>query len=226
MDTTMELDELKLAWRSLGEQLERQQDIQWQLLRERKLDRVRGHLRPLLWGQAAQLLLGIGLIVLGVSCWTRNVEVPGLLAAGLLLHAFGILTAVLAALTIVLAANLDTSAPVLAIQKQTARLLRVFVLNANLCGAPWWIMWLPVVVGFAGLGEVDPAAGTPAWIAISLGVGVAGLLGTWAWSARAMRRARGLPVPADDAVRCIADGGDGIRRAQRMLDEIARFERD
>src|SRR5690606_16747456 len=122
-------------------------------------------------------------------------------------HAFGIVTAVLAALTIVLAANIDTSAPVLAIQKQMARLLRLFVLNAKVCGAPWWIMWVPVVVGFAGLGEVDPAAGTPAWISISLGIGVVGLLGTWAWSARAMSRARGVPTRVDEGGRCVADGG-------------------
>ncbi|MDH5832580.1 serine/threonine protein kinase [Luteimonas kalidii] len=221
----MELDELKSAWRSLGEQLERQQDIQWQLLRDSRLGRVRGQLRPLLWGQALQLLLGVGLIALGVACWTRNTDAPALLASGLLVHAFGLVTAVMAALTIAFAATIDYSAPVLVIQRRMARLLRLFVINANACGWPWWIMWVLVVVAFAGLGEVDPAAGTPGWIAISLAVGVAGLLGTWGWSAWSSRRRRGSPPGAHDDGRCVADGGDGIRRAQRLLDEIAQFER-
>ena len=69
MDTTMELDELKHAWQALGRQLERQEAIQWQLLRERKLERVRHGLRPLVWGQVLQMLLGLGLIALGVAGW-------------------------------------------------------------------------------------------------------------------------------------------------------------
>jgi hypothetical protein len=225
METTMELDDLKLAWQTLGSQLERQQQVQWELLRAHRLDRARAQLRPLLWVQALQCLLGIGLVVLGVACWTRNPDVPGLLAGGLLVHAFGLVTAVMAALTIALATQVDYAAPVLRIQRQMARLLRLFELNARVCGAPWWIMWLPVVVAFAGLSPGAPGVGTPAWIGISLAVGIAGLLGTWAWSAWSVRRLRGGP-DTTQGVRCAADGGDGIRRAQRILDEVARFERD
>ena len=224
MDTTMELDELKQAWRTLGEQLARQQDLQGQLLREQRLQHVRGRLRPLLWGQALQLLLGIGLIVLGVACWTRNLEIPGLLASGVLVHAFGVMTAVMAALTIVLAAGIDYAAPVLRIQKRLAMLLRLQACNSSLCGLPWWIMWLPVVVAFAGLGDLDPAAGTPTWIAGSLAVGVAGLAATWAWVAWSARRAR--IVEADGPGCRAGDGSDGIRRGLRLLDELARFERE
>ncbi len=90
MDTTMELDELKHAWQALGRQLERQEAIQWQLLRERKLERVRHGLRPLVWGQVLQMLLGLGLIALGVACWTGNAGVPGLFWSGVLVHAFGV----------------------------------------------------------------------------------------------------------------------------------------
>src|SRR5690606_41590344 len=82
MDTTMELDELRQAWQTLGQQLERQQDLQWQLLRDRKLVRLRGYLRPLVWGQVLQILLGIGLIVLGVACWSRTSGAATLVALG------------------------------------------------------------------------------------------------------------------------------------------------
>ncbi len=224
----MELDELRQAWQTLGRQLERQHDLQWQLLREHRLERVRGQLRPLLWGQGLQLLLGIGLVVLGVACWTRNTDIPGLLASGVLVHAFGLMTAVMAGLTIACAASIDYSAPVLRIQKKMAMLLHLQACNASLCGLPWWIMWLPVVLAVAGLGEVDPAAGTPAWIAASLAVGIAGLLGTWAWAA--WRRRRPADAQADAQVHghgcAAADGSDGIRRGQRLLDELASFERD
>ena len=220
----MELDELRQAWHTLGRQLERQHELQWELLREQRLSRVRIQLRPLLWGLGLQFLLGIGLIVLGVACWTRNMDIPGLLAGGVLVHAFGVATAVMAALTITLAASIDYSAPVLRIQKRMAQLLRLQACNSSLCGLPWWIMWLPVVVAFAGLGGVDPARGTPGWIAASLGIGIAGLVGTWIWTATARRRASAKD-PANG--HCASgDGTGGIRRGQRLLDELARFERE
>ena len=216
----MELDDLRQAWQALGRQLERHEATARGLYREQRLDAARRSLRPLLWGQALQLLLGVALVVLGVACWTRNLDMPALLAAGVLVHAFGLANAVLAALTIGLVATTDYGAPVLAIQKRMALLQRFHGLNAAVCAMPWWVMWIPVVVAFAGLGEVRPGAGTPAWIGISLGVGVAGLLGTWLY---AWRRSR-TPAGAAGVDRC--DGGDGIRRGRRILDEIAEFERE
>lgn len=213
----MELDDLKAAWQRLGDRLERQEAIQWQLLRDRKLDRVRASVRPLFWGQALQAALGIGLLVLGVACWGRNTGVPGLFATGIALHAFGVVTMVMAFITMSLIGTMDYTAPVLKIQKRFALLRRFHAINATVCGAPWWIMWV-LVVGFAGLGDVDPAAGTPAWISYSLLLGLAGFLGTVAivfW-----RRARRPSTAAG------WEESEGIRRARAQLDEIARFERE
>lgn len=215
----MELDDFKNAWHVLDARLQRQDRLQLELLRERKLDATRRGLRGLLVGQWLQLLLGIGLILLGVACWTRNTDVPGLFASGIALHAFGVLTAALAGLTIGLASTVDYSAQVTTIARQLARLQRFYAFNANACGAPWWVMWVLVVVAFAGLGDAPASGPTPTWIVASVWIGVAGTLATWAWGWRA--RDRG-DVPGPD--RC--DGGDGIRRGRRMLDELRSFERE
>lgn len=218
----MEPDDLKAAWQTLDQRLSRQNDIQLALLRERKLDKARGNLRPLMFGQVVQMLLGIGLIVLGVACWTHNLHSPGLLISGILVHAFGVLHVAMGGLTLALIGTIDYAAPVLRIQKQMARLLKFYTLNANLCGAPWWILWVLVVIAFAGLNPQAVHAQTPAWIWISLVLGVVGWLGTWAWLW--LRRKRPLPASGDGA--CVGDGGDGIRRSQRTLDEIAAFEQE
>ena len=227
MGKTMELDDLKHAWQALGRQMERQQALNLQLLRESRLERARRGLRPLVIGQLLQLLLGVALVVLGVACWTRNTEVAGLLASGIIVHAFGVLNIALAGITLGLVASIDYSAPVLRIQQQMARLLRFYGINANAAGLPWWIMWVLVVVAVSGLGATPAPAATPAWIQASLAVGVAGLLGTWLYAWRS-RRNQALPGAVTDAHAhaCVADGGDGIRRGQRILDEIARFERE
>ena len=217
--TTMELDDLKSAWQSLDRSLQLDNALRLQDLRERRLDKARGNLRPLVLGLALQALLGIGLIVLGVACWHQNLEVPGLLLTGILLHAFGVLNVAFAGIVTGLAASMNYAASVLAIQKRLRLLLRLQVLNSNACGAPWWIAWVLVVVGFAGLSPGHVVGPTPAWIWISLALGLAGMLATWAWTARAARKREGLYARMDD-------GADGIRRSLHLLDEIERFEQD
>lgn len=215
----MELDDFKTAWRSLDARLATQNRLQLELLRERRLDQARRNLRPLHVGLLFQALLGVGLVVLGVACWKRNLDVPGLLASGIALHVFGVLNIAFAGILTGLSTGIDLAAPVLAIQKRLRLLLRLQTLNSNLCGAPWWIMWVVVVVGFAGLSPSPPAATTPAWIWISLGLGVAGTLATWAWAARAARKPGSLHARMDD-------GADGIRRNLRLLDDLEDAERD
>lgn len=219
MDTTMELDDFKSAWQALDARLARHDRLQLELLREHRLHQARRNLRPLHVGLLLQLLLGIGLVALGVACWTRNLDAGGLLAGGIALHAFGVLNIAFAGILIALAAGIDLASPVLTIQKRLRLLLRLQTLNSNLCGAPWWIMWVVVVVGFAGLSPQPAAAGTPAWIWISLGIGVAGTLATWAWAARAAGRPDGLHARIDD-------GTGGIRRSLHLLDDLDQFGRD
>ena len=219
MDTTMELDDFKSAWQALDARLARHDRLQLELLREHRLHQARRNLRPLHVGLLLQLLLGIGLVALGVACWTRNLDAGGLLAGGIALHAFGVLNIAFAGILIALAAGIDLASPVLTIQKRLRLLLRLQTLNSNLCGAPWWIMWVVVVVGFAGLSPQPAAAGTPAWIWISLGIGVLGTLATWVWAARAAGRPDGLHARIDD-------GTGGIRRSLHLLDDLDQFGRD
>ena len=221
MDTTMELDDLKSAWQSLDARLALQNRLQLELLHERRLDRARRNLRPLLFGMGLQAALGLFLVLLGIACWKQNLGVPGLFASGIALHAFGVLHIALAGIVSGLATTLDFAAPVLAIQKRLRLLLRIQVLNSNLSGAPWWVMWVLVVVAFAGLGRVDPAAGTPLWIQLSLALGVAGWLGTYALSWLSSRRARRAGRGGG-----LLDESGAIRRGRALLDEIAEFERD
>lgn len=219
MDIPMELDDFKSAWQSLDARLARQEQLQLAWLRDRKTHQARRNLRWLHVGMLLQMLLGLGLILLGVGCWTHNLHTPGLLATGIALHAFGILHIVFGGLVTGLAAGLDYSAPVLRIQKRLRLLLRVQTLNSNLCGAPWWVLWVLVVIGFAGLSPTHVAGPTPLWIWISLGIGILGTLATWLWAAKAARKPDSLYARLDD-------GTDGIRRSLRLFDEIDMVEHD
>ncbi len=206
----MELDELRRAWQVLGRQLEQQGAVQRELLRERRLERMRRGLRPLFWAQLAQGTLGVGLILLGVSCWTAHLQVPAMLATGLLVHAFGVVTLLMALLTAALVLRIDYAAPVARIQQQLAQLRCVYRINSNVCGLPWWIFWVFVVLAFA---DVEPGPATPTWVLINLAIGGIGLLATAIFIVWRRRSGRGPGALSDESA--------GIHRGERVLEELA-----
>ncbi len=228
MDTTMELDELKTAWQTLDKRLQLHNALALQNYRDARLDKARRGLHPLLWGQTVQMLLiGLPFVLLAACLWIRTgTSVQPLpwttLVAGIFVQAYGVAAIALAGCTIGLIRTIDYSVPVLAIQKQLAKLRRFYIINGMIVGLPWWLMWVPVLMVLCGLGGVDLYARAPSVVWIGLGIGIAGLLGTWwfhRWS-RQPRRAR-LGKRLDDSV-----AGSSIRKAQALLDEIAEFERE
>lgn len=138
-----------------------------ELLRERKLEWIRRGLRPLLCAQFAQGALGVGLIVLGVSCWMAHLQVPAMLATGLLVHAFGVLTS----------RNCATS---------TASTRMSADCRVGASGYSWY--WRSP--------RWNPAA-TPTWALIKLEIGGTGLLATVVFIAWRRRSGRGPGALSD-----------------------------
>lgn len=214
----MDNDDLKAAWQDLSRRIERQNTLSMELLRDRKLDKMRRSLLPLVIGQVLQIALGIGLVVLGVACWHRNLHAPSYFIAGIAVHAFGVATAALAGITLGLVATIDYAAPVLKIQNQLGLLRRFYALNGGIAGVSWWVMWAVVVVALAGLG---PHGVDATWAWWTLGTGMAGLLATWGvwWWAQRNPDGRFATWVNNTAV------GASLRAAQARLDEVRGFER-
>ena len=216
----MELDELKAAWTTLGQRLDAQADLSLHVYKEGKLDRMRRGLRPLAWGQAIQIVIGVLISVWGANFWIDHRAVSHLLIAGLLVHAAGISMIVLGALMETRIASIDYSAPVLTIQRQLAQLRKVYVRGGLAIGLPWWLLWIPFLMVLLGYAGVDLYVHAPSVIWIGTAIGVMGLLATWAF----VRFAGNRPQLAERLARNVAGGS--IYRAQAHLDEIARFEQE
>ena len=222
MENTMEPEELKHVWQALGRQLERHDAINLQLFRERKLDRARSSLRPLFWGQVAQILFGCLFVLLAVAFWSAGPHPAHVAAAGVFVHAYGIATIVLAGMTLGSIRGIDYAAPVVSIQKQLAALRRLYLVNGMVAGLPWWFMWVVVLMVLSALGGHDLYANAPVMVWSGLGVGVVGLLATWVfhrWSRNPARATLGRKL--DDAA-----AGGSIRRMQAVLDEVVQFEQE
>ena len=227
MDHAIELDDLKAAWRALDRRLELDNRLRLHELRVRSADRLRRHMRPLFWGQALQMLFGIGMMLLGVACWTRHLHFPVFLVSGLVVHAYGLLVVVLSVRTLALVSGTDFSEPVVAIQSRLARLRRRYLLSGYAAVLPLWVLWMPVLLAILGSSSmpVETIAGgfhVGAWIWASLGVGAAallGLVGFHAWACQPGREA--LRRRIDDFMTSPA-----LRQAQAQVDELARFERE
>ncbi len=223
----MELDELKTAWQTLDRRLERHNAINLLLLKGDRAKQMRSSLRPLFWGQLAQMLFGLFLVLLAASLWMRAGSMPlGLpwhvALAGIFVHAYGVAVIALSGCTMGLIRTIDYSSPVLGIQKQLSKLRRFYIASGMIVGLPWWFMWVPVLMVLAVLAGVDLFAKAPLVVWIGMGVGIAGLLGTW-WFHR-WSRSPERPKLAK-AMRDSATGGS-LRNAQRIAEEIARFERE
>lgn len=216
----MELDDFKTAWQALDQRLARDHTLHIRLHRERRLDKARASLRPLFWGQLLQVLLGLAFIGLAAALWMAGPTAWATIAAGVVVHAYGVLCVVMACMVLGRLDGLDYAAPVLEIQKQLARVRRTYVLSGMVAGLPWWFLWVLILMVLVGLMGGDLYAHVPLLVWIGLGIGAAGLAGTaWfhRWS-RGDRRPR-LAQAMDDAVT-----GRSLRKAQAQLDEVLRFE--
>lgn len=223
MDTTMEFDDMKAAWQTLDRRLEQQHALNLQVFRDLRQEKARSGLRPLFWGQLSQIVFGFLMILLGVSAWSSPGATTPLLLSGIIVHAYGVLAIALAGITLGMIRRLDYAAPVLLIQKRLAQLRTFYVRSGMIIGLSWWVFWIPFAACLlAWLAGVDFLANMDRAIGWCIAVGIAGLLGTWGfhrWAARSGRTR---------LARAMNDGmtGSSLRRAQAILDEIRRFERD
>jgi len=219
----MPTDDIKLAWQELDRRMERQEALILRQLRDEHLTKARHSLWPLALGQIVQILVGVVVIGLGVAAWQPHSDVPHVLIAGIVVHAYGVMMIMLAGMMLSRIFRIDHAAPVAVIQRQLAS-LRVFYIRCGMAvGLPWWVLWVPfAIVLVAVVLGVDLYARTPLALQLGILLGFVGLLGTWLFCRWAHHPARGgLGERMDDAA-----AGWSLRRARRIVDEMASFERD
>jgi hypothetical protein len=223
MDTAMELDDFKSAWQTLDQRLQLNNALNLHELRERTLAKTRSSLRPLFWGQIVQILLiGVPCLLLASVLWMSKPAFASVIVAGVVVHAYGVLTIIGAGVVLGQLAKIDHAAPVVEIQKQLARTRTLYVRSGMVAGLPWWFLWVPIMMVLVGLGDVDLLAKAPWLVWGGLGIGAAGLLGTWwfhRWSRRPERAELGRKM--DDSLT-----GGSLRKAIAQLQEVQRFEQD
>lgn len=215
----MELDDFKQAWQGLDRRLERQRALNAQLFVESRLDKLRHGLRPLVWGQVAQIALGLLVAVLAGAFWVARLHVLHLLVCGVLLHLYGLLLIGFAARNLYLIQGIDPGAPVLAIQRRLAELRawRVRIegpVNA-VAGCFVWILVLWANLAWYGVDLWAGGRSIP-WMLLSAGAGVAGV-GAVFWVMRRTGHGRKLEDHAT---------GRSVQKAEAMLAEIERFQRE
>jgi hypothetical protein len=199
----MELDELKVAWAELDRRVTA---LEVAIPRGGAVAAVRTELRPLRWGQSAQIVGGLLLAIAAGSFWFDHRDATGPLVAGLLLHAYGIAMIIAAARNLALAALATTDAPVLVLQQRVAALRAWRIREGRWFGVVGCFMWVPMMIwAFAWLG-VDIVAARPGFIALNVLVAVV-CLGVFLVVSRVLKTPEGASV----------------RRARERLEEVARF---
>ena len=214
----MELDEMKQAWQVLERRLDRQHALQFRLFRDRQMDRFRGGLRPLVWGQSLQLLTGVAIAIWVGTFWVSHRAVAHLLVCGLLVQGLGLAMIIFAARVLVLVQQMDHAAPVATLQRQLADLRHWRVrVEAPINGIAGCFGWIPVLVMSLAAHGIDIwRVGLLHWALINSVVGLCALV-LVVWLLR--RAGFGARLEAHIA-------GRSVQRAQAALDDIGRFERE
>lgn len=216
----MELDEMKLAWRTLDRRLEQQHALNMQMFRDARLDKMRRGLRPLIWGQTLQMLIGAAALMVLAPLWIAYRHDPAVLIAGVVVHLYCIGLIALGAVVQAQVARIDYAAPVLTIQRQLQKLRRTYAVGGALVvGLPWWFLTAPLLVVLSR-GAIMHRAPSVIWI--QLAIGAVGLLATWwfhVWAHRPERAALARKLDASTT-------GGSLRRALAATDDIARFEQE
>ncbi|SFL04164.1 hypothetical protein [Rhodanobacter glycinis] len=221
----MELDEMKLAWQTMGQQLERQNALQLELLRQGRADRLHRHLRPLAWGQSLLIVLGVAIMLWGISFWSTHLGIWQAVACGAFMQLFGTLAFAFPIRLLVMQQGIDYTAPVLDIQRRLAR-MRVWrvKVEAPVFAVLGGVVWIPALLMLAQY-EADPFGLNP-WQHLRPSL--------MPWLLSSVAVAIGLVFLARFAVRRLGHGrwlenglaGSAIVRAEAALEEMARFERD
>lgn len=219
----MELDEMKLAWQGLDRRLEQQHALNVQIFRDSRMDRMRHGLRSLVWGQGAQIVLGIGAMLWGVAFWSTHTHLWQAMACGIAVQVFGILTIIFSARVLSLVQGIDYAAPVLEIQRRlaTLRAWRIRV-EAPVFAVLGSLIWIPVMLmliqyDWDRMGDADwwnRFPGLVTWMTlcgvISLAVvGLAYGLIRWAGHRRWLEN---------------NFAGRSVQKAESVLAELKRFE--
>ena len=223
METSMEIDELKAAWQTLDRRLDQHNRINLLRFTEQRVAKARSRLRPLFFGQLAQILSGVLMIALGVGVWSSHRDVPNLLISGLIVHIYGVAMIIIAGITLGMIASINNAAPVVEIQKRLAALRRFYIRGGMAIGLAWWLIWIPFVsVFFNWLAGVNFFERAPSVVVVGIVIGLVGLFATWLFHrwAHNPQRPR-LAKFLDNSMT-----GSSLRRAREELDVLNEFERD
>ena len=154
--TTVSLEQQELAGRLL-------------LTRRQLIQRVEDSLRPLFRLQVLQILIGVVFIAIGARCWAPNLQIPYRVVCGVIIHVYGLLLIISAAITCSGINRIDYSKPVGQIRGKLDSIRSSYLRRIPAVGFAWWLLWVPfgVAIGFDEV--LHPNSLWP-----SVGVGVVG----------------------------------------------------
>ncbi len=186
------------------------------VFRRQLMSEVAAALRPLFFGQLAQIVVGIAIIVIGVRCWSNSTGMPHRFVSGITLHVYGVLAIISAATVSVKIKKIDYSQSVTQIRKGLEVVRWCYLGFGSVIGLAWWLLWIPfaVALGFDVI-VTEPNAFWP-----SVVVGVVGIIATFVplW----MKYTSKDKAVSDKWKRALAS--ESLKNAFRKLDEMQQHE--
>lgn len=215
-------DRLQAAWADLDRRVAAQEHLRIDDTRRSRLRSMRRRLWPFAFGQLLQAVLGTVLIALAIEVETAEATSPGMMAAAVAMHAYGVAIVAWVVATLALLLRIDVSRPVVDVQERLLRLHRAYLYGSVAIGLLWWLAWIPFLAvlsawlgldGYLGhlMAHVDDRPWLLGWfVAMSVG----GFLGSLVLVALTRRR----PAWRERLLRLLAP--ESLARATAELDAL------
>lgn len=187
MQSPIELDDLKLALKTLETRLDWRNAATLRADKASKMRDVRAGLRPLGIGLTIQVVSGLLVALTFGTFWVAHRSEPQLLTCGLLLHGYGLILVISAVRQLLPLWCIDYSEPVLVVQRRLGELRASRLRGAIWLAVTGCLMWVPLLLLiFFWLG-VDLWVKNRAFVYWNIATGLL-LLGLcyviWRWSKR------------------------------------------
>jgi hypothetical protein len=217
----MDLDDLKQAWQSIDQRLQKQEALQRALLRERKAGGLRRILGGFAWEQISVAVLCMLGVFLSASAGDgKDASIAASVSA--LVCTFYFLAATAGMFWVIQRiGDIDYAAPVVQIQQRLAALRATYVKVGLWVGMPWLLLWLPfAVVALDAIAGIDLGHRLEAtyWLTnVGFAIVACGLLFVfYRWSQR---------TPDSGLARALRDGltGRSLRRAQAEVEALKQY---
>ena len=220
----MEIAELKSIWNQINEKLDRNWQLNLELIRRTNLDKVRTKMRRQIWFNGLTLTFYLFWALLFIIFVIKNWSVPNVAVSGAILGIWAVAISAASIHELELMASIDYGQPINELQKKLSRIKLLMIRYIRLAVWIFPLYFVFIVLMFWMFWGIDiVAVGDRNWIIGNVIISVVVFLPLAIWAHRKLSAKNAHTKWMNTLLR---GNGNQIVEALRLIEEIEEFEQE